>query len=317
MKRLFLLGQPIAHSLSPALHNAALEAMARDWHYELLEIGPAELAGAVARLREDDCAGANVTIPHKETIIPLLEALGESAREIGAVNTVVKRDGRLVGENTDALGFLRALADEGVDPRGARVALLGAGGAARAVGFALGEAGARSLAILNRTPERARALAADLARRFPGLATALEQEEEADLVVSAVPPTAPLAWTAEAHVGSRGRRSSPTSVARGTSPRGPTRGTPRGTGPRATGGYGVRSAWAGPRLAPGAVAYDLAYRTATTPFLDWAAARGARTANGLGMLVYQAAASLALWTGREVPVEVMFAAARRALKEDL
>lgn len=268
MKRLYLLGQPIAHSLSPALHNAALAALGLAWRYELLELSPDELPGAMARLRSDDCAGANVTIPHKETIVALLDGLGESAREIGAVNTVVKQGGRLLGENTDAPGFLRALAAEAIDPRGARVALIGAGGAARAVGFALGAAGPRSLAILNRTPERARSLADDLARRFPEIAVGLEQSEEADLLVSAIPPSAEFDWV-------------------------------------------------GPRLAPGAVAYDLTYRAATTPFLSWAAAAGARTANGLGMLVHQAAASLAMWTGREAPVDLMFGAARRALKEDL
>ncbi|MHB1134377.1 MAG: shikimate dehydrogenase [Chloroflexota bacterium] len=265
MKRLFLLGQPIAHSLSPAMHNAALAVLGLDWRYDLLEINAAGLPAAVARLRADDCLGANVTIPHKETIIPLLDGLGESAREIGAVNTVVKRDGRLLGENTDAVGFARSLADAGCEPRGARAALLGAGGAARAVGFALCRAGVRALTIANRTPARAQALAGDLARQYPAVALLVNEPAEVELLVSSLPQEAPLDLSPY-------------------------------------------------RLADGAVAYDLGYRSSETNFLRQAALAGARPLNGLGMLVYQAAAALEYWTDRAAPVPVMFAAARRELE---
>src|SRR5512142_1216646 len=149
MKRTFLLGYPVGHSLSPQLHNAAFRALGMDWKYELLETPHHQLAQAVDRLRKDDCGGANVTLPHKETITKLLDNLGESARQVGAVNTIVKRDGKLIGENTDLAGFMRALADARVDPRGARVIILGAGGAARAVAFALASAGISRLAIVN------------------------------------------------------------------------------------------------------------------------------------------------------------------------
>lgn len=277
MKRLYLLGQPIGHSLSPAIHNAALAALGLDWQYGLLEVPAAGLPEAVAQVRADDCVGANVTIPHKETVIRLLDGLGESAREVGAVNTLVKREGRLLGENTDTAGFLRGLADLRIKVIGARVTVLGAGGAARAVCFALAREGTRSLTILNRTPARAERLASELRERFPQTTVRLAPVEPADLAVSAVPAEAPLDWVSL-------------------------------------------------DIAPGAAAYDLNYRLATTPFLREAEARGARTANGLGMLVYQAAASLEIWTGsalapsdhpghenEEPPLAAMFAAARRAL----
>src|SRR5574337_132599 len=149
MRRVFLLGDPIAHSLSPAMHRAAFRALGLDWRYELLETPRGKLPEALARLRAEDCAGANVTIPHKEPICSLLDALGESARKIGAVNTIVRHGDRLIGENTDAAGFTQALHDasaladrrslgdgRSVDPRNARVVIFGAGGAACAVAFA-------------------------------------------------------------------------------------------------------------------------------------------------------------------------------------
>src|SRR5574340_528063 len=192
MKHIFLFGSAIAYSLSPALHNAALSAMGLDWQYALWDLPAEALPEALAYLRADDCIGANVTIPHKEAVLPWLDELGESARDVHAVNTIVKRDGRLVGENTDTVGFLRALKDAPFDPRGAHSLILGAGGAARGVAFALAQAQAASIAIVNRTRARAQALAEDVGRRFPGVTVTLAQSPDADLVVNTLPARVPF-----------------------------------------------------------------------------------------------------------------------------
>jgi shikimate dehydrogenase len=192
-KRLFLLGSNIAYSLSPAMHNAALQTMGLDWHYALWDLPTEAVPAAVASLRADDCVGANVTIPHKATIIAGLDELGASARDVYAVNTIVKRDGRLIGENTDIYGFLRALQDVPFDPHGAHVVILGAGGAARGVAYALGQAGAASITLVNRTRSRAESFAQELRRHFPRLVTAANPADapaKADLVVNSLPKTA-------------------------------------------------------------------------------------------------------------------------------
>src|SRR4030042_4551951 len=137
-KLIGLIGKPLAPSAAPVFQQAALDHCGVDARYELWETEPEELPAAVERMRRDDCLGANVTIPHKERIIALLDDLDTLAERIGAVNTVVNRAGRLRGHNTDILGFVHALRREGeFDPRGCNAVLLGAGGAARAVAVAL------------------------------------------------------------------------------------------------------------------------------------------------------------------------------------
>ena len=188
MKRVFLLGLPVAHSISPAMQNAAFRALGIDWRYELLETPRADLARSVARLRSVDCAGANVTIPHKEAIVGLLDGVTERARQIGAVNTIVRRDGKLIGDNTDGDGFIRCLRDAGVDPRNKLVAILGAGGAARAVAVAVAGLGAARIVILNRTLARAESLAAFLRAGFSHVAVAVNDVSalvHSDLIVNA------------------------------------------------------------------------------------------------------------------------------------
>lgn len=282
MKRLFLIGYPITHSLSPAMQNAALNAVGLDWRYELLPATVDELPGAAARLRRADCAGANVTTPHKEAIIAFLDDLGDAARKTGAVNTVLKRDGRLIGENTDIEGFMQALRDAGIRPRNTRVVLLGAGGAARAVGFGLAEAGARRIVILNRSWMRAQQLVEMLRTHFPRLSLAINANDalnDADIVVNATP----VGMSPNVH----------------DSPMPPGTSCPRG-----------------------AAAIDLVYHPAETRFLRDAARSGARTLGGrfaLSMLVYQGAAAFKLWTGYAAPVRVMLesaASARRALGDE-
>ena len=175
--RLGILGHPVGHSLSPAMHRAALAALGIEGSYELLDTPPERLA---ERLREVRAGfrGVNVTVPLKERVLALLDEVDEEARAIGAVNTVVVEGGRLLGANTDAAGFLRSLEEAGV--RGRRALVLGAGGAARAVVHALLRAG-WEVAVANRTRERAERLVAELGGRVAGL----EAAREADLVVNA------------------------------------------------------------------------------------------------------------------------------------
>ncbi len=161
--RLGIIGSPVAHSLSPAIQGAALAAAGLDATYERWETPVEALPDRVASLRQRDCLGANVTIPHKQAVLPLLDDIAPLAAAIGAVNTIVNTvvdgESRLTGHNTDGAGFVAALREAGFEPNGTRILLVGAGGAARGIAFALREAGA-AVAISNRTPERAEALAA-------------------------------------------------------------------------------------------------------------------------------------------------------------
>ncbi|WP_425146053.1 shikimate dehydrogenase [Deinococcus sp.] len=162
MKRAFLYADPAAHSRSPAMHNAAFAYAGIAAHYQALRVLPADLSEHIETLRRPDVLGANLSLPHKEAVLPLLDTLSAAARAIGAVNTVVNREGRLYGDNTDAPGFLAALAAAGDDGRGAAV-VLGAGGAARAAVWALRSQG-RPVYVVNRTHQKA----LDLTRTLGG-----------------------------------------------------------------------------------------------------------------------------------------------------
>lgn len=162
MKRAGIIGHPVAHSISPAFQQAAFEACGLDARYERWDTPADVLAGRVVSLRGEHYLGANVTIPHKEAVIPLLDELGGQSARVGAVNTIVNRQGRLFGFNTDGPGFVEALRHEMVfDPAGRSFLLLGAGGAARGIAFALADSRARRVAIWNRTAARAVRLAGD------------------------------------------------------------------------------------------------------------------------------------------------------------
>ena len=175
--RLGILGHPVGHSLSPAMHEAALRELGIGGGYERLDTPPARLSERLREVRRG-FRGVNVTVPLKELVVPLLDGLSPAARAIGAVNTVVNEGGRLLGENTDAAGFLRSLEEAGVGGR--RAVVLGAGGAARAVVYALRGAG-YEVGIVNRTRARAEALARAFGARVVGPADV----READLVVNA------------------------------------------------------------------------------------------------------------------------------------
>jgi shikimate dehydrogenase len=184
-----LIGYPVEHSLSPAMHNSAFAALSLNWCYVPLPVPPERLGEAVAGLRALGLAGVNVTVPHKEAVMSYLDEVTPAAQAIGAVNTIVVRKG-LIGHNTDWQGFLTALSEGGFDPQGKRAVVLGAGGAARAVVHALARAGAQ-VTVLNRTLARAQALIQDFSPLFPALPLTLQTLEEqtagAHLLVNATP----------------------------------------------------------------------------------------------------------------------------------
>ncbi len=274
-----IFGYPIRHSISPAMHNAAFEHIGIDAVYEAWETAPNDLAAGVAALRGENYLGANVTVPHKQAVMEHLDEIDDLATRIGAVNTIVNRSGRLIGSNTDALGFINSLSGEaGVSVSGLDVVLVGAGGAARAAAYALADEQAGTLTIANRTVERARSLAEELRRAgVETTAFSIAAPEfmlackRADLIVNS------------------------TSV-------GMLHGPAEGESPIPS-----------DAISPGCVVYDMVYNPPNTPLLTDTERAGAQGVGGLPMLVYQGAAAWSRWTGREAPVEVMFQAAKDAL----
>ena len=181
-----VIGSPVRHSLSPAMHNAAFRELDLDWVYVAFEVAPDSLAAAFAGARALGIGGLSVTIPHKAAALAAVDEATATAAAVGAVNTVVPRaDGSLLGDNTDGTGFLASLADEGFDPCGRICAVLGAGGAARAVVYALAGAGAARVIVINRTRERSES-AAGLAGAAGQVGTAADLDQ-AELVVNATP----------------------------------------------------------------------------------------------------------------------------------
>jgi shikimate dehydrogenase len=282
-----VIGYPLAHSISPRFQQPAFDHLGLDVSYRAYETPPGALAPFFASMRAGGWLGCNVTIPHKQAVFDLLDGVSEEARLIGAVNTVVcEADGRLSGHNTDAAGFLRALTESaGYDPAGQGAVLLGAGGAALAVAVALLRAGASRLWIANRTLARAEALVSALGRHF------LRGR------LSAVPLQA---QALRGPIGEASLLVNSTSVGMSHGP------DPQGTPlPEPAGGL----------LGPHLLVYDLVYNPARTPLLRAAEAAGARTQEGLPMLIYQGALAFERWTGRPAPIEVMMAHGRRALGE--
>jgi shikimate dehydrogenase len=275
-----VIGDPVRHSLSPLIHNAAFRALDLDWVYLAFPVVAGDAARAIDAARTLGLEGLNVTMPHKAEVIAALDDLSSTARRLHAVNTVHRVGERLVGDNTDGAGFLDALRhDEGFDPAGRRAVVVGAGGAARAVVLALAQAGAADIAVVNRTPAHA-AAAADLAAGAGPGTTGRQGDETdldgADLVVNATP-----IGMAEAGHDAEDR----------SLPLDPK------------------------RLRPGQLVVDLVYHPLRTPLLEAAKARGAVPVTGLGMLIHQAAHAFRRWTGEDPPLEVMSAAALAFLIE--
>jgi shikimate dehydrogenase len=278
---LAVIGQPVTHSLSPAMHNAALAALASHaprfatWRYHKFEIAPAELPQALRRFHEHGFLGVNVTVPHKEALLDHVESADAFARAAGAANTLVRTPAGWRAFNTDGSGLAAALqADFGVPLAGAHVVLLGAGGAARGAAVRCLRDGVASLSIGNRGQERLRTLLdhlAPFAGAIPLRGFALDAPP-ADL-----PPGALVINSTT--VGLKGSEGAPVDLTKLPAP---------------------------------ARVYDMIYNPPQTPLLAQAAALGLPHANGLSMLVHQGAHALTLWTQLEAPVEIMDRAARAA-----
>jgi len=270
-----VIGDPVAHSRSPAMHNAAFRALGLDWCYVPLHVAHAQIEAALRGLVALGFVGANVTIPHKEAAARLADERTPAAEAIGAVNTLsVLPGGRLRGDNTDAGGTLAALREAGIEVAGQRAVVLGAGGAARAVAYALAASGTH-VVLANRTPERAAALAASLQPHVAGRLEAIALADAGAL----------QAALAEARL-----LVNATSV--GLHPGPDLSPLPEGVG-----------------LHPGLAVLDLVYAPRQTRLLRQAARSGCQTVEGLRVLVHQGALALEMWTGQPAPLDVMSHAA--------
>ena len=280
-----IIGYPIGHSISPAFQQAALDHLGIAAEYRAYAVHPNAVGDFVRGLRVSDAIGPdfigiNVTVPHKEAVMPHLDEIDDWATEAGAVNTIVNRNGRLLGYNTDGYGFLRALRESGnFEPAGRRALILGAGGSARGVVQALLRANIGHLSIANRTPARADTLA-QLATQRATPAVAMGLADSVKLAVAVADSDLIVNCTA------LGMRHGPDETA---------------------------SPLAGHRIPPHSLVYDLVYNPMQTPLLRQAETAGAATLGGIAMLVYQGAASFEHWFGMPAPVDIMMAAATAAM----
>ncbi len=274
-----IIGDPVEHSMSPVMHNAAFEALGLDYVYLPFHVRGEELKEAINGMRALNIAGLNVTIPHKMAVIPFLDKLDPLAERMGAVNTIANENGELTGCNTDAFGFLPALRSQGVEPDGKSIVILGAGGAAKGISFILAGAGAR-LVILNRTLSRAEELASQVAQYYHRKIEAMilneanlkRAFEKADVLVN----TTSVGMVPDVDL------------------------TP------------VPGNLLDSRLAVS----DIVYNPLETRLLREAKAAGARTINGLDMLVWQGVLAFEKWTGQKAPFEIMKQAALKALRNE-
>ena len=281
IQRAGVIGYPLRHSVSPALQQAAFDRLGLPTRYELWETPPEALRRRIEGLRRPNILGANITVPYKEAVLQFLDERDDLAGRIGAVNTIVNREGRLLGYNTDAPGFVRALKEDGgLDPIGKRALLLGAGGAARAVAFALLSAGVACLVISNRTLNRTEALAESL--RSDGAAGGDQ---------------------GKVRVASWGVAPGDVDLIVNTTSIGMRHSADEGQSPLDAS-----------QIPPQALLFDLVYNPSETPLVAAARMAGGRTIGGLSMLVYQGAISFEIWTGRQPPLDVMLEAARKALE---
>ena len=268
-------GDPVDENPTGIMQEAAFEAVGLNWRYLALKVTAADLARAVAGLRAMNFRGINLTIPHKIAVLQYLDRIAPDAALIGAVNTVRREGELLIGENTDGKGFLRSVRDDaGMDPAGKRIAFLGAGGAARAMSVELALAGAAHITVVNRTQGRGAELVRLLRERTPVKADLVEWRGE-----YAVPEDTDILVNA-------------TSI--GLFP-----------------DHAAVPAVVLSSIRPGLLVCDVIPNPPHTAFLAAAAGRGARTLDGLGMLVYQGAIGFKLWTGEEPPIDVMRSALER------
>jgi shikimate dehydrogenase len=271
-----LMGWPISHSVSPVMHNAAFAELRMNWRYVPLPVRAERVGEAVVGVRALGLRGVNVTVPHKQAVMPFLDRWSPAAAAIGAVNTIiVGEEGELLGDNTDAAGFVTDLRANGVDPAGKRVLVVGAGGSARAIVYGLAEAGCDSLVLLNRTLDKAESLLVAMRELFPAVPMTArpfpdgvaESAADAELIVNCTslgmsPNLEGLPWDEEIE------------------------------------------------FSPQQTVYDLVYNPAVTRLLQLASVDGATVIGGLGMLIHQGAIAFERWTGETAPVDVM----QRAVK---
>ena len=268
-------GHPVAENPTVVMYEAAFGALGLNWRYLTIEVLPEDLQAAIKGVRALNMRGINLTIPHKVAVLQYLDEVKPSAALMGAVNTVVREGDRLVGHNADGQGFMTALTcDAAVDPKGKRVVVLGAGGAARAITVELALAGAAHLTVVNRSPARGRELVA--------------------LLNSKTPTTAEFALWSGSHVVPPDTDLLVNATSIGLFPR-----------------VDEKPDIAYDSITPGMVVCDVIH-TPMTPFLHEAQQRGAQTLDGLGMLVYQGTIGFKLWTGLDAPVKVMYDALARA-----
>jgi shikimate dehydrogenase len=274
-----LIGDPVEHSLSPFLHNAAFQHLGLDFVYVVFTVTKKHLGNAISGVRSLGFRGLNVTMPHKVSVVQYLDELDETAKNIGSVNTILNQNGKLTGFTTDGIGALKALKFHGADPSGKKIIVLGAGGASRSVSFTLAKE-ARELVILNRTLMKAQKLVGDLSAHLGPRAKVRAGElnsrniskelMDADVLVNAT------------SVGMHPQESlSPVTAS---------------------------------LLRSDLVVFDLVYEPIETKLLVDAKRKGAMTVDGLSMLVFQGAVSFEIWTGVKAPVEVMMNAAVEELQ---
>lgn len=274
MNILGIMGYPIGHTLSPLMHNTAIKYLGLDYTYLPFEVKKEDIALAVGGIKGLGIKGINVTIPHKEAVIPYLDDMDENAGLIGAVNTIKLEGNMLKGYNTDGIGFLQSLKrDAQKDVHGKKVILLGAGGAARAIAIHVAFAGAESLLIANRTAERGKKLAGHINKKLKAKSSKLkvkaisledtsllEHFKKVDIIInttsvgmkSSDKPLFPYNYISDRHL-----------------------------------------------------VCDIVYKPLKTALLEEASKRGAKTLNGLGMLIYQGSLSFKIWTGCKMPVEIV------------
>jgi shikimate dehydrogenase len=272
-----IFGYPIEHTFSPGMHNAAFKKLGMDACYVPFAVHPERLGEAARAILPLGLRGLNVTVPHKEKIIPCLDELSEEARLIGAVNTIEIRQGRLVGHNTDGRGFLRSLKESaGFSPKGKKVLFIGSGGAARAVGFSLALSGVGKIFFHDLDTRKADLLVNDIRERTGADTESIHDDEslaayaaDADCLINATP-----------------------------------------LGLKRTDPLPIHSEY----IMKNHLVCDLVYNPPETMFLRAAKSRGAKRLAGLGMLLYQGVIAFEIWTGKKAPVQIMKNALSRQIE---
>jgi len=275
-----ILGDPVSHSLSPAMHNAAFAHYDLDLAYVPLPVSAADLPVAVSALRAWNFLGANITLPHKQAIIPYLDEVSDISRLMGAVNTVVNRDGRLIGTTTDPIGFREGFLESGLTFKGKAVALIGNGGSARTLAFTLALMEDLSgMALVARDEGKSQILRREIAEKTGKDLTCIPLAEyparagDFQIVVN----TTPLGMYPKVDACPLGEDA----------------------------------------LMPGQIIYDIIYTPERTQLLQRALHKKLNTVGGLGMLVHQGAASFKLWTGIDCDIKLLYGTVRKALRDNL